>query len=263
MILKLKVMYQLYIKELTDKIEKADKEIGKLQIERDKIAKLLSKYEIPINQSYERPYKELIKITTLQEFRSVVTSNKNKIIPIYFEKLIRVNRSIAVLTYQRYKAEKQIVPYKVYKDICYKFNQKIIDAIVYNAYYFKPNNHFGAISIVKTEDIIPKIDWGKSNKKKAELESKGLTPYKKADAEAAAARGEKYEGIEWLVNLPTVNYYYYWTKNRTQKDFIPLVNDFKFTPSRRRNPNLPSPVRKLQEVKEDRTRAARLYTRTL
>jgi len=254
-------MYQLYIKELSDKIEKADKEIGKLQIEREKVLKLLSKYEIAINQSYVVRFKELIKITTLREFRQVLNSNKNKIIPIYFERLIRVNRNIAVLTYQRKKAEKQIISYKVYKEICYKFNQKIVDAIVYKNYYFTPNRYFGGVGIIRREEVNPKVNWGKSNRKRKELESKGLTPYKQADAEAAAARGEDYDGIEWLVYLPTVNYYFYWFKNKDQYQFLPLVKDYKFTPARRRTPDLPSPVRKLQEVKEDRTRAAALYNR--
>ena len=262
MILNLNVMHKLYVKELSDKVKKYDIEIGKLLQEKETLLEYIKEFEISIRQNYMMSYEEILQLKTISAFNNIEKIKEVKLAEVYIKRLIKINRKIKNFQATRKYTAKQIISYKVYRAICKSFNNKVIDAIVKKNYYFKPLSTFGAIAVIRNRSERRTLNKGKSFKKKKELENKGLTPYIKADAEKAAQEGRPYEGIDWLVYNPLVNYFFFWFGNKAQA-LIPLINDFKFIPARSRNASLRSPVTKLQEIKDNPARAASLYTREI
>lgn len=101
---------------------------------------------------------------------------------------------------QEYKnLNKLKVEYSIYLKIIKKFNLKISKEIVHRQYVFKLGYGLGSLKAVRKVTNRDKVNWKESNKRKRALLDKGLIPYYKEDEIAAIERGEKYEGVEWLI----------------------------------------------------------------
>lgn len=78
------------------------------------------------------------------------------------------------------------------------------------------------IKNVKVRPSTTRINWGESNKQKAFLISKGLTPYCRKDALIAKEKGIRYEGVPWFIynNEPYIPYVKWYPSNDPHYKYI-------------------------------------------
>jgi len=108
--------------------------------------------------------------------------------------------------YNDYATRDDSVSKQIFVDICSEFNIMIIDYIL-DGKEFNMGSNLSTLSIVRMErdPRSPAIDWGESNKYKAELIEKGEELYnKKTD-----------QGIKWQLYYTDKEYLkYYWRKGK-------------------------------------------------
>lgn len=121
------------------------------------------------------------------------------------------------------------VDYAVFKEILERLFKKLAKRIIYG-YKFTIGYGVGLIEVVKiartfstNENGVPKVavDWGASNKRKAELLKEGRTPYKKKTAP---------NGVKWLV-FHTALSYYRWKWYKKSYHMIPNLTTYNFKPT--------------------------------
>jgi len=82
------------------------------------------------------------------------------------------------------------------------------------------------------------IDFGKSYKERQRVIDEGLIPYRKKDEEEAAAKGEEYNGVKWLLYRFTD--YNYWLEWHHKDEAFPNIDVYSFAPSMFNNDRRPS-----------------------
>ncbi len=108
--------------------------------------------------------------------------------------------------YNDYTTRDDSVSKQTFVDICSEFNIMIIDYIL-DGKEFNMGSNLSTLSIVRMErdPRSPAIDWGESNKYKAELIEKGKELYNK----------ETDQGIKWQLYYTDKEYLkYYWRKGK-------------------------------------------------
>jgi hypothetical protein len=108
--------------------------------------------------------------------------------------------------YNDYVTRDDSVSKETFVDICSEFNIMIIDYIL-DGKEFNMGSNLSTLSIVRMErdPRSPAIDWGESNKYKAELIEKGEELYNK----------ETGQGIKWQLYYTDKEYLkYYWRKGK-------------------------------------------------
>lgn len=108
--------------------------------------------------------------------------------------------------YELYKEADNSVSKKVFVDICSEFNIMIMDYIL-SGKEFKMGHNLSTLSVVRMDrdPRNPAIDWGESNKYKAELIANGDKLF---DSESG-------EGIKWHLYYTDGEYLkYYWRKGK-------------------------------------------------
>jgi len=108
--------------------------------------------------------------------------------------------------YNDYTTRDDSVSKQTFVDICSEFNIMIIDYIL-DGKEFNMGSNLSTLSIVRMErdPRSPAIDWGESNKYKAELIEKGEELYNK----------ETNQGIKWQLYYTDKEYLkYYWRKGK-------------------------------------------------
>ncbi len=108
--------------------------------------------------------------------------------------------------YNDYTTRDDSVSKQTFVDICSEFNIMIIDYIL-DGKEFNMGSNLSTLSIVRMErdPRSPAIDWGESNKYKAELIEKGEELYNK----------ETDQGIKWQLYYTDKEYLkYYWRKGK-------------------------------------------------
>jgi len=108
--------------------------------------------------------------------------------------------------YNDYATRDDSVSKQTFVDICSEFNIMIIDYIL-DGKEFNMGSNLSTLSIVRMErdPRSPAIDWGESNKYKAELIEKGEELYNK----------ETDQGIKWQLYYTDKEYLkYYWRKGK-------------------------------------------------
>jgi hypothetical protein len=108
--------------------------------------------------------------------------------------------------YNDYVTRDDSVSKEIFVDICSEFNIMIIDYIL-DGKEFNMGSNLSTLSIVRMErdPRSPAIDWGESNKYKAELIEKGEELYNK----------ETGQGIKWQLYYTDKEYLkYYWRKGK-------------------------------------------------
>jgi len=123
--------------------------------------------------------------------------------------------------YKEYIDEHDFIDKKIFRDICAEFNIEIIEDIL-EGRTFHMGSNLSSLSIVKMErdPRNPKIDWGESNKYKAELIANGEDLY----------NSETGQGTKWHIYY-TDEYYckFYWRKGRCR---IPNKSVYRFDATR-------------------------------
>ena len=108
--------------------------------------------------------------------------------------------------YNDYVTRDDSVSKEIFVDICSEFNIMIIDYIL-DGKEFNMGSNLSTLSIVRMErdPRSPAIDWGESNKYKAELIEKGEELYSK----------ETGQGVKWQLYYTDKEYLkYYWRKGK-------------------------------------------------
>ena len=108
--------------------------------------------------------------------------------------------------YELYKETDYSISKKVFVDICSEFNIMIMDYIL-SGKEFKMGHNLSTLSVVRMDrdPRNPAIDWGESNKYKAELIANGDKLF---DSESG-------EGIKWHLYYTDREYLkYYWRKGK-------------------------------------------------
>lgn len=117
--------------------------------------------------------------------------------------------------------EKRIVDKRTFRAIIFAFNEGMTDAIIKDAYEFKPGYGVSSILIRGKKRGMEGTLWGESNKKKQALLEAGKVPFHPEHAP---------DGEQWLV-IDDSDYCYFWTwtkrsSNITNKDlywFYPTI----------------------------------------
>jgi hypothetical protein len=116
-----------------------------------------------------------------------------------------VNHTISDI-YKDYKEDKGDIPKSLFVDICAEFNMGIIDYLL-EGKEFNMGYNLSTLSIVRKDrdPRNPRVDWGESNKYKADLLSEGQELYD----------NETGEGVKWHIYYTDGEYLkYYWRKGK-------------------------------------------------
>ncbi len=257
----LRLMYELYVKHLNFSIAQLLTDNESYIQSVDGVRELIVDNTIAIDRYCTVKTKTILAATSIKGMKDIKFPsypvyddgrevNCNALL-MYIQKYIHFNSKVNTVNIKVRALKKQILPYTVYKAVITGFNKRIASKIVNNNYEFNLIPSFGSISVVRTESLKKKVNWGASDKKKAEILAKGGIPYLKAEAENTP----NYKGEKWLVYHPLINFYFYWKK---YKKYRAYVKDFTYKPARGKV----SIVKQLQNVKDNRELALSLYTRT-
>lgn len=262
--LEINTIYELYIENINHKINKLLYASEPYLEAKVILEGILKKYENVINRHCNIKYNDILvtKRNTKITFPNYTIYDKGmeiktKAVSLYINNYINnnivLNNNVAKIKILK----KQIIPKKVYLDTIKYCNLSMIDKIVNTNYLFKPTNIFGSIGVYKVTNKRLRVNWGASDKNKQRILAEGKIPYIKKDAETIP----NYQGVEWLVYHPALDFYIHWVKTSTGIRTNPEMKFFKFTPARAGQGKV-SFVSKLQDVKDDREKALQLYTRT-
>ena len=108
--------------------------------------------------------------------------------------------------YKDYKEDKGDIPKSLVVDICAEFNMGMIDYLL-EGKEFNMGYNLSTLSIVRKDrdPRNPRVDWGESNKYKAELLAEGQELY----------NNETGEGVKWHIYYTDGEYLkYYWRKGK-------------------------------------------------
>lgn len=146
--------------------------------------------------------------------------------------IVEINKSLTKLEKELNDVRNSIIEKDLFKDIIYKFNNKISDEIVYKGYAWFLGFNMGSIRIKKVlcdKRIKKRIDWGKSNKKKAEILSRGGLPFKVLERNTQGEVILTNEGEHWFeYHTNAVDYLWHWHKKRVN---VKNAAYFKFRPT--------------------------------
>lgn len=261
----IKVMHEIYVRELNTKKDVFKNKLSEYISKHEKLVELLCKHKDTINLYLNVTLNNILSNTSKNFIDSItypimkVYDNGKEInfdvIKLYIKEYTWVNNIIVTYKREIEKIDNQIIPFKDYSDIINSFNNQMIDKIIHENYKFEPRATFGSIYVIRNENERKRVNWGASDKKKKQLIEEGKIPYKKEDALTIP----NYQGVNWLVYLPSIDYYLQWSKTYTGIKLNPWLKDYGYNPARGVN----SIVSKLTEVKKDTELAARLYTRTI
>lgn len=108
--------------------------------------------------------------------------------------------------YKIYRQNGGIVSYEAYRDICGRFNQMVMDQIIYEGRSFDMGSYLSILKVIRKARNFkkPAINWKASNERRQEIIDEGGTPYHKEDAP---------EGQKWFIYF-TDEWFcmFYWNK---------------------------------------------------
>lgn len=249
----LKLLYQLYIQEATVRINALSDKILDLESSRVKIIEFINKKELYFRQNYPIALSEVLEYIEVDKFEP--NKEFDPMLAIYVKKVIDINAQILNTKPLIDEIKKSIIPLDVFTFVIYRFNEKLINKVV-DTNYIIDFGRLGRLMVVKVETDRRRVNWGQSNKNKAAIIKNGKTPYYKKDAEAAEKAGIEYDGVEWLVLMPSLDFIFYWAVPKSSKKYIPIITDYTFKPLMGKT----SPVAKLAKVKKNLDEANLRYT---
>lgn len=257
-----KLMHKLYTEEINHKINKLLKE-NLVHMDNHKQLKLiLEEHTYAINKYCSNSLQDILKSTDVNLVSTFpVTSTylegvkvNFKAIKLYIDKYLWCNNLVTKVKKNIETYKKGLISEVLYVRMLTSFNRKITDRIIDDNYLFEGVPSFGRLYIIVNENHKKRVDWGASNKNKAEILARGGVPYLKADSEQYMYAGEK-----WLEYHDPIDFYFQWDTKWITKKLNPFVKDYKYKPSRGKL----SITTRLQQVKQNRDVAMARYTRTL
>lgn len=144
--------------------------------------------------------------------------------------------------YKIYIREGGILSYNKYKEVVSSFMKKLIEKIIKTGYEFSMPYHCGLIKVIQLErkysitergTVRGAIDWGESNKLKAEIIERGEIPlvnHRDEDNNITGNNG----GVEWLCYHTSTTYFsWIWTAHISMKNCLRYTFDITQTNSRK------------------------------
>jgi hypothetical protein len=193
-----------------------------------------------------------------------IKNNKQPFIPhAVFEKTVlpllasekyfnlKLNNFMQINKEYRYKLRrkeelmKSKLPKNVVSFIITRFNELLVEEILYNKYEFY-HNTVGRLKLHLHKNKIPVVNWGISLRNKKKLEEKGRIPFIKADETLALKEGKEYKGEHWLSYCSLYSFYLNWSKGAEHFIKIPNIGNYSFVPYRGVN----SPVSKINDYRK-------------
>jgi hypothetical protein len=120
------------------------------------------------------------------------------------------------------------IPLRIFAFILRRFNELLIQEILYNSYRLK-DNVIGHIYLIVNKSKKANINWGISIKNKQTILDKGGIPF---IAEEAEKIGSEYKGEKWIEFLPEYRMFYNWKTVASNKIKLPNITNFSFQPLR-------------------------------
>lgn len=140
--------------------------------------------------------------------------------------------------YKIYTKEGGVLSYNKYKEVIIAFNKELINKIIKTGYIFVAPYKCGTIKVIQLErkftikedgKIKGAVDWGASNKLKAEIIERGEIPYKAEKDSNNKIIGDN-GGVEWMCYFTTPTYFSWaWTANINMKNCLEYTFDITDT----------------------------------
>ncbi len=213
-------MYDLYTKDLVDKIKSIN-----IEIENTKSTLKLAELYFTSNLCD--------RIIILADLHNklikkifIPVSNEERYFNLKLDQYYIILNNYNTQLEQKDRLVKHMIKRKVYKYIIINFNKKLVKQLIFNKYKF---NQFklGGLSCHCGKNKNKPIDWVKSNINKDKLIKEGKIPYIKEDARLAEEQGLPYIAYEWIVYGNDYSFFFRW--DITQHNFITLPNIKYFT----------------------------------
>lgn len=263
MIININTIYSLYTEKINIKLNKLQFNVNDTISKRDNIQILLKRNEEFINNYLNINLKELLLIDNIKQTKNIKYPNipvyyKGKkanfiAIKMYIDSYVLLNQNIISCEKQIKNLKKNIIPFKIFKFIIQEGNNFLISKVIEENYELNINGHFGIIKVTKNSSNKKRVNWGVSNKNRAEIEKRGGIPYKKEDA----LKNPDYKGEKWLVLHPSEDLFLDWVRTYTARTFNPILGDFTFKPARGKSEK--SIVNKLSKFKKNKEQVKRMY----
>ncbi len=134
--------------------------------------------------------------------------------------VIEINRTINTNTNILNKSNSLNISETIFKEILYKFNNKVSNEIITKGYSFRPGfalSEFRIKKILTDRRIKKRINWGESNKLKAEIIARGEIPFKVLTKDEFKRPVTDNGGVKWFVYFNTlVDYLWHWNKKQVR-----------------------------------------------
>lgn len=222
-----KTMYDLYEANLKE---------GKVILESE-----IHNLSIPYNKLVSYFRNNVPNIPAVSSTLEEILNNKGEEIPFpvsvtekYYNLQLKTFKSLYILYHNKKEQEKiiknQKIPYKVFVFVIRRFNQLLVEELVYNSYKFT-HLFIGTLSVFCNKNK-NSINWGESTKNKQRLLIEGKVPYIKEDAELAVKNNIPYEGVPWIVKQAEYGLFYKWAISPAQSIRINNIHNFSMIPYR-------------------------------
>lgn len=143
---------------------------------------------------------------------------------VLYKRLVQKKEELVVLS-------KQKIPKRIFSFILRRFNELLIEELIYRSYKLK-DLYLGELRVIVNKSRKAVINWGVSLPVKRAIEARGGIPYIIEDAERCKQEGIDYKGEPWITFLPEYRMFYDWKNSVTSKIRLPNITNFCFMPLR-------------------------------
>src|SRR5574343_247783 len=222
-------IYEKYINNITKNIDFYTNEIQGYNNSKSYLLTKLEPFEHYIRNFTNIRYDDIKDLDRFLPEKSIQFQDNSigldlNLLRVTINSITDINKSI-------YKSEKAIESLKanyiskeVFKETIYKFNNKISDEIIFKGYCFELGFRLGWIKIKKLDVSTrkkKKINWGESNKLKAEILAKGGLPFKAYYDDNKTLIGDN-GGEKWhIYHSNKYDCLFYWAKKHANAENVP------------------------------------------
>jgi hypothetical protein len=244
--------YDIYSAKLKKELRDANNALKAYNSTKNYFVKQLQGYAKIISRYCDLSFEEIVESTLMAvlkeydkcmfSFTGGVNLSKDEAIRITV-RIIDTNRLIRQAEVNIKKLQEQLVDERTFKVFLRSLNKHIKEAILYKGYSFNFGGNVSSIFVERKKRYIKDdkadgmstihnnvvIDWGSSNKKKAEIIERGGTPYKAIKDENGVIVGDN-GGEKWLV--PFTDEYGFWLGWEKKKCTLTNKSLYRFSPAR-------------------------------
>lgn len=233
-------IYEKYIENINNSISSLDEEIKNYSISKEYLLGKIKIFEHYIRNFSNIKYDDIKDLDRFLPEKSVTFNESNigldlEILRVTINNITDINKSINRCKKQIETLQSNYIDKEKFKEVIHQFNTKISDEIVFKGYCFELGFRLGWIKIKKLDVSLrkkKKIDWGKSNKRKAEIIAEGKLPFKAFYDEHLNLVGDN-GGEKWhIYHENKYDCLWHWAKKHANAENVPY---YKFRPTRYNN----------------------------